>query len=206
MKVFCKLTNPFPIAVLDDLFEEQDYLELQRTFPVGREKPFIYDAFEKNNFNESHEDFMPFIRSSPIWQKCGNLMRGAGPLIGKLFDMNFSPKRVKFEFSMLKNGGGLKPHPDSKSKTFTMVFYCPRNDWDPAWGGNFEAVSSLIDPDGDWSGKYAEWNQVETVLSPTFKHNRAVVFMRTNNSLHGVRPISCPENAVRTTCTINYLA
>lgn len=116
------------------------------------------------------------------------------------------PLRARFEFSALPaEGGYVVPHTDSPSKIVTLVVsMCRPGEWDPAWGGgtdmcrhresrmNFNHVNEL-----------AAFEDVETFETHEFLPNQALVFVKTFNSWHAVRPTTgAGSHALRKSLTI----
>jgi hypothetical protein len=48
-----------------------------------------------------------------------------------------------------------------------------------------------------------EFDDVRAIRSFSFEPNQCVVFVKTFNSLHSVRPMTGPEGAMRRTLTLN---
>lgn len=203
---FAKLDQPFRVMAIDGAIPQSQYEELARSFPVESALHFPYPGGKKENFNQSSPGFAEFMSRNQIW---GDFYRSlpdfgvkvAGPALG----VNNLSGRIKFEFSMLPTGGGLKPHPDSASKALTGVFYFTPGGWKSEWGGNFEAVRHRKNPEGDFTNCFEEWDEVDTLLSVPYVAGRSVFMARANNSLHGVRPVSCPDGVKRLTVTVNWM-
>jgi hypothetical protein len=117
------------------------------------------------------------------------------------------PLRSRFEFSILRGDGGhLPPHTDAPSKVATIIVSIARDgEWDPSWGGGTD-----IDEPRDDAHAFNQMNEVtgfETmnVLDTfAFEPNQAIVFVKTYNSWHAVRPITAGDGqTLRRTLTIN---
>ena len=114
--------------------------------------------------------------------------------------------RARFEFSaMPAQGGHILPHTDSPQKIITLVVSMREADgWEPSYGGGTE-VMRPSDPSKNFNlqNRYLSFDEVETIREMPFDPNQCVIFVKTFNSLHGVRPMAGPPNAVRRTLTIN---
>ena len=117
---------------------------------------------------------------------------------------------TRFEFSMLPSDGGcVIPHTDSPGKLITLVVSMVGDgEWDTAWGGGTD-----MNRPRDARRSYNELNRnvdfadVEVLRTFEFLPNQCVLFVKTFNSLHSVRPISAPgERRMRRTITINIEA
>ena len=118
--------------------------------------------------------------------------------------------KTRFEFSMLPaDGGSVIPHTDGPGKIITLVVsMIDEGEWDPAFGGGTE-----INRPKDVTKTYNELNrqldfdEVETLDCFDFTPNQAVVFIKTFNSWHSVRPMTgAGSKALRKTLTINVEA
>jgi 2OG-Fe(II) oxygenase superfamily len=114
---------------------------------------------------------------------------------------------ARFEFSMLPaDGGSVTPHTDNPDKIITMVVSMARpGEWDPAHGGGTE-VNRHRRPELSFNrvnGK-AEFEDMEPLGAYEFEPNQCVVFVKTFNSWHCVRPMrGRGTTAMRRSLTIN---
>ena len=114
---------------------------------------------------------------------------------------------ARFEFSMLPaDGGSVTPHTDNPDKIITMVVSMVRpGEWDPAYGGGTE-VNRHRRPELSFNrmnGK-AEFEDMELLDVYEFEPNQCVLFVKTFNSWHCVRPMQGKgSNAMRRSLTIN---
>jgi hypothetical protein len=132
-------------------------------------------------------------------------------LLGKLRH-RFSPRTssnlsARFEFSMLPaEGGFIKPHTDSPQKIITLVIGILREgEWNASFGGGTEVLKPK-DPTNNFNykNKYLEFDDVETVTKFEYLPNNCVIFIKTFNSLHAVRPMTARGHSLmRKTLTIN---
>lgn len=116
--------------------------------------------------------------------------------------------QTRFEFSMLPaDGGYVIPHTDTPRKIITLVvFMVNENEWDERHGGGLE-VDRMQDNRlaFNWLNEQVAFEDVECVRTLEFKPNQCVVFVKTFNSLHSVRPMSGNRDAMRRSITINIL-
>ena len=123
--------------------------------------------------------------------------------------LNWSAVRLKsrFEFSMLPaDGGHILPHSDSASKVITLVIsMVDEGEWDPAFGGGTD-VNQPKDEHllFNWTNRQAAFEDMEVVDTFEFTPTQAVIFIKTFNSWHSVRPMKGKgSDAMRKTLTIN---
>jgi hypothetical protein len=114
---------------------------------------------------------------------------------------------ARFEFSMLPaDGGSVIPHTDSPGKVITLVVSMLRpGEWDAACGGGTD-VNRPRDPRRYYNelNRQAAFDEMEVLETFPFEPNQAVVFVKTFNSWHSVRPmLGKGSPAMRRTLTIN---
>jgi hypothetical protein len=117
---------------------------------------------------------------------------------------------TRFEFSMLPSDGGcVIPHTDSPGKLITLVLsMVDKDEWDPAFGGGTD-VNRPRDPRRSYNhlNRDVAFEDVEVLHTFEFLPNQCVLFVKTFNSLHSVRPMQVPgPRRMRRTLTINILA
>jgi hypothetical protein len=114
--------------------------------------------------------------------------------------------RGTLEFSMMPaDGGHILPHTDVPEKLVTLVFsMVAPGEWRSEWGGGTDMLRPK-DPRRSYNfvNQYLEFDEVEVLKTFPFDPNQAVTFVKTFNSLHCVRPMTGPENAMRRTLTAN---
>jgi len=119
-----------------------------------------------------------------------------------------SPRlNTRFEFSMLPaDGGCIKPHTDAPQKIVTLVVaMLAAAEWNEAFGGGTEVMKPKdISKNYNRVNHQLEFDEVETLRTFEYQPNQCVVFIKTFNSLHGVRPMQGQgTKLMRKTLTIN---
>ncbi len=112
----------------------------------------------------------------------------------------------RFEFSMLPaDGGFVLPHTDAPGKVVTLILpMLAEGEWDPKVGGATDINTPREDRlrFNSVNGK-AEFCEMEIASSLAFEPNRALLFVRTHDSWHSVRPMTAPGSpALRKTVTV----
>jgi hypothetical protein len=120
-----------------------------------------------------------------------------------------APLMARFEFSALPaNGGMVVPHTDARRKLVTFVVSMVREgEWDPRFGGGLD-MNRPRDPRLNYNqiNYHAGFDQMEVVDTFEFMPNQAVIFIKTFNSWHSVRPMTGGHSAAfRKTLTINIM-
>jgi hypothetical protein len=128
-------------------------------------------------------------------------------LRNKLLGRNSSNRlRARFEFSMMRSDGGhILPHTDSPQKHITLVVSMVRkNEWNHSWGGGTDLMRPINPSENfNFMNRYLEFKDVETIETMPYEPNQCVIFIKTFNSLHAVRPMTGPREVMRKTLTIN---
>jgi hypothetical protein len=117
---------------------------------------------------------------------------------------------TRFEFSMLPaNGGYIMPHTDSPSKIVTLIVSMSGEDeWNPAFGGGTD-VNRPKDVRLAFNrmNAQADFDEMDVLDTFEFTPNQVVVFVKTFNSWHSVRPMTgAGSPLMRKTLTINIEA
>jgi 2OG-Fe(II) oxygenase superfamily len=133
--------------------------------------------------------------------------KASGGTLRRLRDKLLGHKlRARFEFSMMSaQGGHILPHTDSPQKLITLVVSMVRpGEWDQTWGGGTDLMRPR-DPSENFNlvNRYLTFDQVETIDTMTYEPNQCVIFVKTFNSLHAVKPMTGPKNIMRKTLTVN---
>jgi hypothetical protein len=113
---------------------------------------------------------------------------------------------LTFEWHYAWQGCSVSPHCDAARKIATHLFYFNQEDWDPAWGGQ----TLILDAGGRFRTHSApDFDDLEVAASSDPSGNHSLLFQRTRNSWHGVRPLNCPPGVMRrlfkvTVNTVNF--
>ncbi len=114
--------------------------------------------------------------------------------------------RGTMEFSVMPaQGGHIVPHTDAPEKVVTLVLSMVRpGDWRREWGGGTDMLRPK-DTRRSFNhvNEYLGFDEVEVLRTFEFEPNQAVLFVKTFNSLHCVRPMTGPPEAMRRTLTVN---
>jgi hypothetical protein len=116
----------------------------------------------------------------------------------------------RFEFSMLPAAGGhILPHTDSPSKVITLVVsMVDEGEWEPSFGGGTDVNQARdIKRNFNQTNEQGRFEDMDVIDTFEFTPNQAVIFIRTFNSWHSVRPMTGQgTSAMRKTLTINIEA
>jgi hypothetical protein len=193
---------------LSEKFNRQKYQDLIRSRGVWRE--FYHwiksDAFIAGVMEalQAHYIDLGYQASGPTVRRLLKQLKtiGRGQLSGRVAKL-----RARFEFSMLPaNGGHVLPHTDAPSKIVTLIVSMVREgEWIPAFGGGTDVNQpKAIQYSFNQLNRKACFEDMEVRDTYAFTPNQAVIFVKTFNSWHSVRPMTGPNaSAMRKTLTIN---
>ena len=103
------------------------------------------------------------------------------------------------------DGGHVLPHTDSPGKIITIVVSMARpGEWDPSFGGGTD-INRARDAKlkFNYVNRQAGFEDMEVLHTFEFRPNQAVVFIKTYNSWHSVRPMTVKGSPLmRRTLTI----
>jgi len=194
--------------VLSERVNRRQYRQFLRTSPVWMRfhRWVKSDAFVEGVLTELRSrDVDLGYRQRPALQR--GIRRLAYALGGRR-DYHTSLSS-RFEFSMLPaDGGQVLPHTDSPGKVVTLILpMLADGEWDACLGGNTDINTPRHDRlrFNSVNGK-ADFEDMDVTSSLAFEPNRALLFIRTYNSWHSVRPMTATGSmALRRTVTITIL-
>ena len=193
---------------LSERFNSRRYHDFVRSRPVWRE---LHRWIKSDEFVDvvlsalqSHYIDLGFDTGMSRGRRVLKMIRDIGR--GQI-NPRASRLQSRFEFSMLPaDGGHILPHTDSPSKVVTLIVSMLRDgEWDPAYGGGTD-VNHPKDIRLAYNklNRQAGFEDMDVVSTYDFTPNQAVVFVKTFNSWHSVRPMKgVSSNAMRKTLTIN---
>jgi hypothetical protein len=165
-----------------------------------KSKDFIYGVFDLLRQREIDLGFKRMSKAKRLHKTIKKLFMGRSSKgEGRL--------SCRFDFSMLPaDGGYVSPHTDSTEKIVTIVIsMVDEGEWDPALGGGTE-VNRHLKPERSFSrlNGRAGFDEMETLDVFPFEPNQCVLFVKTFNSWHCVRPMEATgSKAMRRSLTLN---
>ena len=193
---------------LSERFHGRQYKQFIASSPLWRElhrwiksDDFIYGVLDA--LRQRHLDLgfrRPASLAKRTLKRTKDLARGR-------FGRAASSLNARFEFSMLPaDGGSVTPHTDAPAKIVTLIISMIKDgEWDPAFGGGTDLnrpkdKSLVFNP----MNLQAEFDEMQVLDTFEFTPNQAVIFVKTFNSWHSVRPMAgLGADAMRKTLTIN---
>jgi len=193
-----RAAHPYPWANPAGLLTDEGYRELVAELPdVAQFKP-VFGRSRKHG-QQSHDryalewrDDLPVAES---WKTFVDELRG--PTYTDFLARMIGHDRfaLKFHFHYTPNGCSVSPHCDAVWKLGSHIFYFnTQDDWKPEWGGE----TQVLDDRGRFPARSAPaFEDFDQALSSESIGNRSLLFIRSGNSWHGVKPIDCPEGYLR---------
>lgn len=193
---------------LSERFNPRQYADFIASTPVWRDfhrwlksNDFIYEVMQTL---KAHQIDLGY-KKPPSARK--RLLRTFKSLTRQRVGVHQGRLSARFEFSMLPaDGGSVMPHTDSPTKIVTLIISMIQDaEWRPEFGGGTEINrpknAQMI---FNQLNRQADFDEVETIDAFPFTANQAVVFIKTFNSWHSVRPMTgAGSDALRKTLTIN---
>jgi hypothetical protein len=103
--------------------------------------------------------------------------------------------RLVYHWHYTPNGCSVSPHCDARRKLGSHIFYVNSDqDWRAEWGGE----TLILDDAGRFAANSApRFEDFDRIMPSVTMGNRSLLFMRREQSWHGVRMINCPPDALR---------
>lgn len=189
--------RPFPWINPAGLLRDEAFAELTSHLP---DVSTFNKAFghQRRHGQTSHDRFSlkyrPGIEVPAPWRDF--IAELEGPDYRAFVARMVGHRHIKMDFLWFytPTGCSVSPHCDQKDKLAAHIFYLNTDDWRPEWGGE----TLILDSGRRFSCRSApDFDDFDRVIASNGVGNRSLLFSRTNHSWHGVRPITCPEGALR---------
>ena len=96
---------------------------------------------------------------------------------------------------MSADGNYLLPHTDNTKKILTFCLNLTNNNWKKEYGGGFSTFKPKdITKYYNYKDEFLQFSECETIKDYEFDLNTANLFIKTFNSLHGVKVMQGPKN------------
>jgi hypothetical protein len=148
---------------------------------------------------QSHDrlalDYRPDLPLARSWRDF--IAELEGPAYRRFLERMFGRKslRLVYHWHFTPNGCSVSPHCDARRKLGSHIFYLNTDrDWRTEWGG----ATLILDDGGRFAAKSApKFEDFDRFIAAETMGNRSLLFMRREQSWHGVKQIHCPPDAVR---------
>ncbi|HLH09593.1 MAG TPA: 2OG-Fe(II) oxygenase [Terriglobales bacterium] len=190
-------TVPFPWISIQRILTDAAFARLCATLP--RVEQFERQSGREGGYGDLYAlQYRPNLDLAEPWREF------TGQLCGEQYQHFLRsliglPARERIELTMHwhfgPRGFSLSPHVDARRKIASHIFYFNTEaDWDPHWGGQ---TAVLADTAGFLRKKHPQFGDLREIAAPEILGNRSLLFQRTEQSWHGVRPLAYPEGKLR---------
>ncbi len=124
-------------------------------------------------------------------------------------DFLFSKISVSYDFSFIKNNGGIYPHVDALRKYLSLMLYFPDDDLKEKsygttfWDSNDQNYNNTFIINPNELNEFKSTNKI--IYKTPFVSNCLYFFLRNNYTWHTVEPQNISENYVRKSININFI-
>jgi len=190
--------KPYPWANPPGFLTDDGYRQLVDTLP----KPEVFDerfGEKRKHGQQPHDrltlDYRPDLALSQPWRDF--VAEISGPTYTQFLERMFGRRalRLILHWHYTPNGCSVSPHCDSRRKLGSHIFYLNTDkDWRPEWGGE----TLILDDGGRFKTDSApKFEDFDRIMPATAIGNYSMLFMRREQSWHGVKEIRCPPEALR---------
>ncbi|MFN8549852.1 MAG: 2OG-Fe(II) oxygenase [Candidatus Obscuribacterales bacterium] len=193
--------KPFPWTNIQGFLTDRTFEELLETLPPPS---MLHSEFGKARGygQQSHDrlslQYRPGLNLSPVWQEFIDYLHGSEyeQFIRRMYGLKASERIVlTMHWHYAKAGCSVSPHVDASRKLGSHIFYFHRSDeWDDTWGGQTVVLESDKPVEAHSAPSFDAFN---VVAASKIMDNHSFIFHRTENSWHGVRPLTCPPERLR---------
>jgi 2-oxoglutarate-Fe(II)-dependent oxygenase superfamily protein len=189
--------HPYPWLKMPKTLTEQGYQALCENMPPLT--MFNKNEGVKRAYGQAPQDryalhYHPGLTLSQPWMEFIAELQGEEYLSFLRRMLGSESFLLTFEWHYAWQGCSVSPHCDAARKIATHLFYFNPEDWDPSWGGQ----TLILDGGGRFRTHSApSFEQLQLVASSEPCGNNSLLFGRTKESWHGVRPLNCPEGTMR---------
>jgi FkbM family methyltransferase len=208
-------TEPFPYAIVDDVFPDDYYRQIAQHFPeesrmvplseTGRAtgyKERLVVLFDDTGFARLDERQRQFWSELRGWLYSPSFVNGVvdrfRPYVAARIDelaRRMGTVSVRGDAMIVsdKTRYAIGPHTDAPHRLITFLFYLPQDDRYRRYG---TSIYKPNDPDFVCAGgPHYPFDRFTRIKTVGFVPNRLLIFVRTGRSFHGVEPID--ENIER---------
>jgi hypothetical protein len=190
--------EPYPWLNPAGFLTETGFARLVDTLP----EPELFDKRfgELRKYGQqSHDrlalDYSAELPLAPEWHEFVAELNGErySSFLARMFGRG--ALRLLFHWHYTPNGCSVSPHCDARRKLGSHIFYFnTEENWRPEWGGE----TLILDDGGRFPAKSApKFEDFDRAMPTSALGNRSLLFMRREQSWHGVREIHCPPGALR---------
>lgn len=191
-------TKPYPWLNPEGFLTDDGFSRLRETLPPATMFDQRFGEVRRHG-QQSHDrlalDYNPDLRLSSAWHEF--IAELNGPTYRAFLDRMFGRRNMRliFHWHYTPNGCSVSPHCDAKRKLGSHIFYFNTNlDWQAEWGGE----TLILDDSGRFpAGSAPRFEDFDRTMPASAIGNLSLLFMRREQSWHGVKEIRCPPDTLR---------
>ena len=187
---FTQLLEEFPSM---ELFEKHKDIERRNQRPHDRYY-LGYEASPYHDKNYRGPGIVDLSDLSSVWCEFLNVLQNSHEY-HKLLRSKFKRDRLNLRFAwhLSHNKSEVSPHTDGHTRLGSQIFYFNTSeDWNREWGGEI-----ILFDDKHPGIEYPGFDQFGTAKCYETIGNRSVLFCANQNTWHGVRELTCPDDHFR---------
>jgi 2OG-Fe(II) oxygenase superfamily len=192
--------QPYPWVNIQGILTDQGFEQLRSTLP----EVSIFDkkvGVKRSHGQGYHDRYIlhhrPGLPLSGPWKEFVSEIQGKDyeAFIRRMIGRPDKPIILTMEWYYGWHGCAVSPHCDARRKLATHIFYFNTEaDWQTGWGGNI----LIMDDGGRFNAHSApSFDDLGVAASLDPRGNGSLLFMRTDHSWHGVRPLQSPPDGLR---------
>ncbi len=191
-------TAPYPWLNPEGFLTADGFAQLRETLPPATMFDQRFGEVRRHG-QQSHDrlalDYAASLPVSSAWHEFIAELNGTAyqAFLERMFGRR--NMRLVLHWHYTPNGCSVSPHCDAKRKLGSHIFYFNTDsDWQADWGGE-----TLILDDGGRlpAGSAPRFEDFDRAMPASAMGNRSLLFMRREQSWHGVKEIRCPPEALR---------
>lgn len=219
-KLYNDIDNNFPIIDHRNISLSKNFgkkfFENNDSFLLNAKKQECIKKIDDIFFSKDFFDFFSKKFHKIVAASQGNLIRTLKylrpPILSdgkrKITDIFKSKLRIRYDYSLIKNNGGIVPHVDGQRKYLSLMIYFPNKNFNDGeygttfWNCNDKNLNNLHIEDPKHIELFKKNNK--PLYRTEFKKNCLFGFVRNNTSWHSVEPLNIDEGYLRRSININF--
>jgi hypothetical protein len=198
--VFLK-QHPYPWVDIQNTLTPEGFDSLRTTIPdlsLFDKKVGVKRAHGQGYHDRAILHYRPGIPLSKQWMEFIGEIQGKEyeAFVRRMLGLDAGKRIIlTMEWYYGWQGCGVSPHCDARRKLATHIFYFnTEDDWKAEWQGKI----LIMDDGGRFKAHSApEFDNLQVAASLDPRGNGSLLFMRTEHSWHGVRPLQSPPDHLR---------
>jgi hypothetical protein len=193
--------QPYPWVNIQDSLTSEGFEQLRSTLPdisLFEKKVGVKRAHGQGYHDRAILHYRPGVPLAKPWLEFIEEIQGKNyeSFIRRMLGLQLNNRIIlTMEWYYGWQGCGVSPHCDARRKLATHIFYFNTEaDWETSWGGNV----LIMDDGGRFKAHSApDFDDLQVAAELDPRGNGSLLFMRTEHSWHGVRPLQSPPGPLR---------